>query len=142
MKAWLLCVFLCAGNFAQAAKPAGALNPMSPATLCDRFIADRDKKTCELKAEKLDLDWYAATVCNLLESDDQFMRCWAEVDGKVFSPPDLIECVSDDLLDEARRDCLNRVSLRTAAPGRVPASQRSKKSSPMFQEFHPPRDAR
>lgn len=104
-------------------EPAAALNPIEPSTLCDRFIQDQDKKQCERQAIKLDLDWYAASVCDLLDSDSQFLKCWTEVDGKIYSPPDLIDCVSEDLVDEDRRACLRRVSKKDSATSRVPAAE-------------------
>lgn len=109
------------------AKYAAALNPVEPSTLCERFIQKKEKRNCEEQAKKLDLDWYAATVCDLIESDTQFLKCWADVDGKIFSPPDLIDCASDDLQDEERRSCLQKTSLRVQASDRSPASQTKKR---------------
>lgn len=115
------------GTAPALAKLAAALNPVEPSTLCERFIQKKDKKNCEDQAKKLDLDWYAATVCDLIENDTQFLKCWAEVDGKIFSPPDLIDCVSDDLQDDERRSCLQKTSLKVQASDRSPASQSKKR---------------
>ncbi|HRO67393.1 MAG TPA: hypothetical protein PL182_07505 [Pseudobdellovibrionaceae bacterium] len=120
MNLFVSLILLCSSS--AFAKPAAALNPVEPSTLCERFIREKDKGRCQEKAKVMDLDWYAATVCDLIESDDQFLRCWSDVDGKIYSPPDLVDCASDDLTDEARRACLVKISLKTAPSSRIPAS--------------------
>jgi len=42
-----------------------AIEPSNPQGFCERFIADSDIKTCQERTKKEEVDWYAATVCNL-----------------------------------------------------------------------------
>jgi len=102
-----------------------ALEPTNPSGFCDRFIGDKDIRKCQDRMQKDDVDWYAATVCNLQKEDDAFWSCWENVKGQSFNPASLDRCGEDkDLSDKARLDCV--LSART---GREPAAFQSLKIS-------------
>ncbi|WP_415063938.1 hypothetical protein [Bdellovibrio sp.] len=95
-----------------------ALEPSNPAGFCDRFIADADVEFCKARIEKDEVDWYAATVCNLQNDDKAFWNCWDSIKGKSFNPQALEKCgETQDFSDEQRQNCVNG-----ANSGRKPAS--------------------
>lgn len=99
---------------------AFALEAMNPVSLCGRMIHDKSKKECEVKAQRLKLDWYAATACNALTDDQKFLKCWHEVAGAEFNPDALSRCVEDpDDNDDSILKCIQ--SLKN---NRMPASRR------------------
>ncbi|MBX2986876.1 MAG: hypothetical protein KF802_03175 [Bdellovibrionaceae bacterium] len=129
MKKLLLALLL-----SSFALPAAAIDAVNPETLCERFLKDADRQSCRQQAKKLDLDWYAASVCALVDSDSEFMSCWQDVNGRHYSPPDLVECVTEDMADSERRDCLKRISLKNAKRDRLPASSPAAKK-PVKKEY-------
>jgi hypothetical protein len=99
---------------------AFALEAMNPVSLCSRMIHEKSKQECEVKAQRLKLDWYAATACNALTDDKKFLKCWQEVAGAEFNPEALSRCVEDpDDNDESILKCIQ--SLKN---NRMPASVR------------------
>lgn len=103
-----------------------ALEPSNPVALCDRFEGNEVKK-CEQRMQKEEVDWYAATVCNLQKDTTSFWKCWDEARNTQFIPAKLEKCGEDKQLDDLQRlSCL-----KEAKADREPAS--SKKS--IFQGF-------
>lgn len=96
-----------------------ALEPTNPQGFCDRFVGEKDVQQCKERTQKEEVDWYAATVCNLQKEDGAFWKCWDSIKGQSFNPAALDRCGEDkDLSDIQRQDCVT-----TARAGREPASQ-------------------
>lgn len=117
-----------------------ALEPVNPVSLCDRFIKDTDIARCQAQAKKLDLDWYAATVCGQMDDDQEFLNCWKKIGGMSFSPQKMENCAKEDLSDSQRLSCLQatRDEVRPAK-SRRPAA---KTAAPVYQplEIKPERN--
>jgi len=94
-----------------------ALEPSNPIALCDRFEGAEMKK-CEQKMQKEEIDWYAATVCNLQKDKNSFWTCWNEARNTQFIPAKLEKCGEDKQLNDAQR----LTCLKDAKADRVPAS--------------------
>ncbi|MDG0816217.1 hypothetical protein [Bdellovibrio svalbardensis] len=95
-----------------------ALEPTNPQGFCDRFLGEKDVVKCKERTQKEEVDWYAATVCNLQKEDSAFWSCWDSIKGQSFNPASLDHCGEDkDLTDAQRQECI--VSARA---GREPAS--------------------
>lgn len=94
-----------------------ALEPQNPVALCDRFIKPTDQKDCQKKAAKMDLDWYASSVCGLMQDDHEVMTCWQKIQGKQFSVQALEKCRDASMKDSDRLSCLGG-----GASSRSPAS--------------------
>ena len=107
---------------------AVALEPVNPENLCSRFIGDDDIKNCEQRTTKENIDWYAASVCNLQIEDAAFWTCWDSLKDKKIQPRSLVGCVGDENFgDEERQACVKN-SFNPS--GRTPAAE---KSSDLFQ---------
>lgn len=115
------------------ALPVHAVDPTNPEALCDRFLKSDDKTACVKKVKTMDLDWYAASVCDLIDDDDAMMACWKKIDGRSYSPADLAGCSDADMSDSDRVNCLIKISRRTVDRKRSPASDAPKKSMPVYQ---------
>lgn len=97
---------------------AMALEPTNPKGFCDRFVGDKDVSQCAEKIQKDDVDWYAATVCNLQHDDKTFWSCWDSIKGQSFNPAALDKCAENqELTDVQRQECVV-----AARAGREPAS--------------------
>ena len=105
-----------------------ALEPVHPESVCNRFIGETDIKSCETRAQKDNVDWYAVSLCNLQKEDSAFWACWDQVKDKKIKPQALKSCVGDEnFSDEQRQSCLEGA----LSNGRMPASSESK--SDIFQ---------
>jgi hypothetical protein len=105
-----------------------ALEPTNPVGFCDRFLKEKDIQVCQQKTQKDDVDWYAATVCNLQKDDSNFWSCWDHIKGVHFNPQALELCGEDkDLNDKDRLTCLDGAQVQ-----RAPASIKNKSA-----EFQP-----
>src|SRR4051812_29067520 len=99
------------------------LEPSNPEVGCERFIKKEDQNNCLAKSKQLNLDWYAASVCNMVEDDDQLMKCWNEIAGHSYAPKSLEKCSLKDSTDDERIQCLRLVTINQKnTKGRVPAS--------------------
>lgn len=125
MRGLLLALSLC------FALPALAVEPTNPEALCDRFLKPGDKASCAKKVKAMDLDWYAASVCNLIDDDDEMMNCWGKIDGRSYSPADLAGCSDADMSDADRVNCLMKISKRQAPDTKQRAPANSTK--PVYQ---------
>lgn len=102
---------------------AFALEPVNPENLCSRFIGDDDIKNCEQRTQKENIDWYAASVCNLQKEDAAFWTCWDSLKDKKIQPRSLSSCAGDETLaDEQRQACLTNLF---STSGRSPAAHKS-----------------
>lgn len=102
-----------------------ALEPTNPQGFCDRFLGEKDVLKCKERTQKEEVDWYAATVCNLQKEDAAFWSCWDSIKGQSFNPASLDHCGEDqELSDMQRQECV--VAARS---GREPASFQSLKIS-------------
>jgi hypothetical protein len=126
----MLAIFLIAFSL-----QASAVDPVNPESLCDRFIKPTEKTACERSAKSLDLDWYAASVCNLVNDDQEFLNCWKKIDGQSYSPSDLASCAESDIKDTDRTLCLIRLGKLASSQGRLPSSLTGKKKVPVYQEL-------
>ncbi len=105
-----------------------AIEPINPHSLCERFVGEDDQKSCDARMKNDDVDWYAATVCSLVQDDQQFWSCWDKIKGVRFNPAQLDLCADDQKLKDSERiDCLTKAQLT-----RVPASEK-----PAAGEFQP-----
>ncbi|MFN7454437.1 MAG: hypothetical protein ACK5RO_07235 [Pseudobdellovibrionaceae bacterium] len=50
-------------------------NPVNPATLCDRFVTEKDKLDCQARYDLKNMDWYLAGNCDAQFSDEDFHSC-------------------------------------------------------------------
>jgi hypothetical protein len=108
-----------------------AIEPSNPEGFCERFIREADIKKCEERTKNDDVDWYAATICNLQKDDKAFWKCWEGIKNQTFNPGKLDACGEQkDLSDLERQACLN-----TALNRRSPASQESTKANDAFQDL-------
>ncbi|WII71671.1 hypothetical protein QJS83_14475 [Bdellovibrio sp. 22V] len=97
---------------------AFAIEPTNPSGFCDRFIGEKDIELCKGRTEKDEVDWYAATICNLQKDDKAFWTCWDSIKGQSFNPQALDACGdSAELSDEQRLSCV-----QAAKGSRKPAS--------------------
>ena len=96
-----------------------AIEPVNPHTLCERFVGEDDQKSCDARMKKDDVDWYAATVCSLMQDDTQFWNCWDKIKGASFNPDAVEKCADDSAMKDAERvACIDK-----ARVGRNPASE-------------------
>ncbi len=98
---------------------AWALEPANPSGFCDRFIGEEDIATCKKKTEADDVDWYAATVCNLQTEDKAFWICWDSIKGRAFSPQALEKCGEDSAMDDLQRQKCVDDSRQNRSPSSV-----------------------
>lgn len=98
-----------------------ALEPNNPKGLCDRFINDKDIEKCQERTKQEDVDWYAATVCNLQTENESFWNCWDSIKGKSFNPALLDHCSEDKDLDDSKR----LTCLKSAITERSPETKNS-----------------
>jgi hypothetical protein len=85
----------------------------------ERMIAHEDRKQCTSLADKLKLDWYAATACQAINDNQKFLNCWKKIAGGEFNTEALGRCVENiDNSDDSILTCI--VSLKDK---RSPASQ-------------------
>jgi hypothetical protein len=106
-----------------------AIEPTNPQGFCDRFISEKDLQLCLEKIKKEDVDWYAATVCNLQKEDPAFWTCWESIKNQAFNPALLEQCgEGKDLNDLERQHCLDG-----AKSTRAPADDSHKKTNSLFQ---------
>ncbi len=88
-----------------------ALNPQEPKSFCERLLSEKDKSDCVQASQKTNMDWYAASACNSLVSDQMFMNCWGQIQNGLFNPEALDFCTkSDEDMDQERLACI--VSLK------------------------------
>lgn len=120
-----------AAVFAGPAFPPASVEPVNPEGMCERFLKPTDQADCLKRAKTLDLDWYAAGVCDKVDDDDRFTACWKAIAGKEYEPRALAACAADGLADDPRIDCLKKAGTREAlaaggktAPKRLPASKK------------------
>jgi hypothetical protein len=100
--------------------PVWGLEPMNPVALCNRMIQEKTKKDCEVKAQSLKLDWYAATACNALLDDQKFLKCWQDIANGEFNPEAVSRCVEDpENNDDSILKCI-----KVLKDNRMPASAR------------------
>jgi hypothetical protein len=84
-----------------------ALEAMNPISLCERMINEKSLKECQSKAETLNLDWYAATACNAVDDNNNFIKCWKNISGAQFNPDSLARCVENpDDKDDSVMNCI------------------------------------
>ncbi len=97
-----------------------AIEPMDPRAMCsERMVSQEDKQQCSSLADKLKLDWYAATACQAINDNKKFLSCWMKIAGGEFNTDDLGRCVENfDNSDDSILTCI--VSLKDK---RSPASQ-------------------
>ena len=108
-----------------------AIEPSNPQGFCERFIAESDIKTCQERTKKEEVDWYAATVCNLQKDDQAFWSCWDSIKGQAFNPAQLEHCgEGKDLNDGERQTCVN-----AAISNRSPAAKSDSKKNSYFQSM-------
>lgn len=107
------------------------VEPINPDSLCERFLKESDQAACLKKTKKMDLDWYAVSVCNRIEDDDVFMDCLKKIDGKGYAPAALASCAGEDVKDEARTGCLMKIG--TLESKRAPASGAKPSAKPVYQ---------
>jgi len=87
-------------------KPAFALEPQNPLSLCERFIDDTQKSQCEKRMQALQPDWYLAAACDQAYNDNIFYECLSL--QRDFSPEKLAPCMSEELSDTARMNCIKQ----------------------------------
>lgn len=112
-----------------------AVEPINPEALCDRFIKPTEREACVKRARTMDLDWYAVSVCHMVDDDDVFNDCWKKISGRAYSPAALEACAVDGLEDPARVACLTKAAAARSA-SRSPASSGGKRSpaaKPVYQ---------
>lgn len=84
-----------------------ALNPQEPKSFCERLLNEKDKSTCLSTTHKTQLDWYAASACNSLVSDQMFLSCLGQVQDGLFNPEALDFCTkSEEDMDQERFACI------------------------------------
>lgn len=130
MARFALFVLLSLAAFVSTA-PAGAgapktdsLEPQNPIALCERFIKPTDQKDCEKKAGKMDLDWYASSVCGLMQDDHEVLACWEKIQKRTFTMDSLEKCRDVELSDSARLACLGGSGRAPASTGKSGAYQK------------------
>ena len=105
-----------------------ALEPQNPVTLCDRFVTEIDKASCEKQLTQLAPDWYLASLCGKFSEDAGFYRCMGLSKSMEISPKKLEACDQAEATDEGRLSCIQsaKVSAKATAfqPLRAPASHR------------------
>jgi hypothetical protein len=99
-----------------------AIEPMDPKAMClERMVAQDERLKCASLADKLKLDWYAATACQAINDNKKFLNCWQKIAGGEFNTDDLSRCVENiDNSDDSILTCI--VSLKDK---RSPASRSS-----------------
>lgn len=95
---------------------SGALEPADPVSFCQRFIGEKEIVRCQERTSRDNVDWYAASLCNLQKEDTAFWKCWDSVKDKAVNPQALQACAADiDASDDERQRCLLK-TLNTRAP--------------------------
>lgn len=86
---------------------AFAIEPANPQSFCDRFLAEKDTQACIAKTQKEEVDWYAASICQMQKEDSAFWSCWDSIKGKSFNPTALKKCAKEDSSDLERQSCIS-----------------------------------
>ena len=90
-----------------------SLDPKNPTDSCERFISAADKKHCLEKAASPKVDWYASSLCQKIDDDKVFLRCFDAIDSAQFDPKAVEACegfASQD--DSLKLKCLELVKNR------------------------------
>lgn len=84
----------------------------NPISYCDRYLSGKDTKSCEKKVGALELDWYAAAICNKLRDDGLFSKCLQGIHRASFQMTAIRFC--EGFADEKSQfDCIMKLRDRS-----------------------------
>lgn len=112
----------------RAADEVPTIEMAEPTTLCERFVSAPEQADCEARVKRLKPDFYAASACRNIFSDEAFAKCLELAAKSPADPRQVVACGAEELSDEDRLKCLRSAAAKTRSPyQRLPASSKPAK---------------